>query len=169
MGLAEEGYIHEEDYKEYVEFCSIEHLKRIFSDGSQYASLQYRRVIDGEYRWISMEILRSTEYREDNQKHVRDINDDYIKLLQMAMSHTLDSVGIVSANVSQGICLSFAGKKEELEGREGVTLEMISKMIPVDELRKNFCQKFSQKNMLTFHEGKTDRYGISKEAQVSVR
>lgn len=30
MGLAEEGYIHEEDYKEYVEFCSIEHLKRIF-------------------------------------------------------------------------------------------------------------------------------------------
>lgn len=30
MGLAEEGYIHEEDYKEYVEFCSIEHLKRTF-------------------------------------------------------------------------------------------------------------------------------------------
>ena len=99
-----------------------------------------------------MEIVRSTEYREDNQQvvmYVRDINDDYIKLLQMAMSHTLDSVGIVSANVSQGICLSFAGKKEELEGREGQSIdsyiEMISKMIPVDELRKNFCQKFSQK------------------------
>lgn len=181
MGLAEEGYIHEEDYKEYVEFCSIEHLNRIFSDGSQYASLQYRRVIDGEYRWISMEIVRSTEYREDNQQvvmYVRDINDDYIKLLQMAMSHTLDSVGIVSANVSQGICLSFAGKKEELEGREGQSIdsyiEMISKMIPVDELRKNFCQKFSQKNMLkTFHEGKTDismdtAFACSKEAQVSV-
>ena len=61
-----------------------------------------------------MEIVRSTEYREDNQQvvmYVRDINDDYIKLLQMAMSHTLDSVGIVSANVSQGICLSFAGKE----------------------------------------------------------
>ena len=53
-------------------------------------------------------------------------------------------------------------------------IEMISKMIPVDELRKNFCQKFSQKNMLkTFHEGKTDismdtAFACSKEAQVSV-
>ena len=66
--------------------------------------------------------------REDNQQvvmYVRDINDDYIKLLQMAMSHTLDSVGIVSANVSQGICLSFAGKKEELEGREGQSIRLL--------------------------------------------
>ena len=181
MGIAEEGHIHEEDYKEYVEFCSIEHLKRIFLDGSQYVSLQYRRVLDGEYRWISMEVVRSTEYREDNQQvvmYVRDINDDYIKLLQMAMCHTLDSVGIVSANVSQGICLSFTGKKEELEGQEGQSvdsyIEMLSKMIPVDELRKNFCQKFSQKNMLkTFHEGKADismdiAFACSKEAQISV-
>ena len=60
----------------------------------------------------SMEIVRSTEYREDNQQvvmYIRDINDDYLKLLQIAMCHTLDSVGIVSANISQGICLSFAG------------------------------------------------------------
>lgn len=36
--VAEKGYIHEEDYKEYTEFCSLEHLKKIFLDGSQYAS-----------------------------------------------------------------------------------------------------------------------------------
>ena len=181
MGIAEEGYIHKEDYKKYVEFCSIEHLKRIFLDGSKYASLQYRRVLGGEYRWVSMGIVRSTEYREDNQQvvmYVRDINDDYIKLLQMAMCQTSDSVGIVSANVSQGICLSFTGKKEELEGQEGQSvdsyIEMISKMIPVDELRKNFCRKFSQKNMLkTFHEGKVafsmdTAFACSKEAQISV-
>ena len=61
-----------------------------------------------------MEVVRSTEYREDNQQvvmYVRDINDDYIKLLQMAMCHTLDSVGIVSANVSQGICLSLPERR----------------------------------------------------------
>ena len=54
----------------------------------------------------SMEIVRSTEYREDNQQvvmYIRDINDDYLKLLQIAMCHTLDSVGIVSANISQGM------------------------------------------------------------------
>lgn len=64
-----------------------------------------------------MEIVRSTEYREDNQQvvmYIRDINDDYLKLLQIAMCHTLDSVGIVSANISQGICLSFAGRRDEL-------------------------------------------------------
>ena len=96
----------------------------------------------------------------------------------MYKRQTLDSVGIVSANVSQGICLSFTGKKEELEGQEGQSvdsyIEMLSKMIPVDELRKNFCQKFSQKNMLkTFHEGKADismdiAFACSKEAQISV-
>ena len=159
--VAEKGYIHEEDYKEYIEFCSIEHLKKIFLDGSQYVSLQYRRVIEGQYRWVPMEIVRSTEYREDNQQvvmYIRDINDDYLKLLQIAMCHTLDSVGIVSANISQGICLSFAGRRNELEcqSEESIDtyIQRVSEMIPMPESRERFCQVFSQQNMLKlFTEG----------------
>lgn len=159
--VAEKGYIHEEDYKEYTEFCSLEHLKKIFLDGSQYASLQYRRVFEGQYRWVSMEIVRSTEYREDNQQvvmYIRDINDDYLKLLQIAMCHTLDSVGIVSANISQGICLSFAGRRDELEcqSEESIDtyIQRVSEMIPMPESREHFCQVFSQQNMLKrFTEG----------------
>lgn len=159
--VAEKGYIHEEDYKEYTEFCSLEHLKKIFLDGSQYASLQYRRVLEGQYRWVSMEIVRSTEYREDNQQvvmYIRDINDDYLKLLQIAMCHTLDSVGIVSANISQGICLSFAGKRDELEcqSEESIDtyIQRVSEMISMPESREHFCQVFSQQNMLRlFTEG----------------
>ena len=159
--VAEKGYIHEEDYKEYTEFCSLEHLKKIFLDGSQYASLQYRRVLEGQYRWVSMEIVRSTEYREDNQQvvmYIRDINDDYLKLLQIAMCHTLDSVGIVSANISQGICLSFAGRRGELEcqSEESIDtyIQRVSEMIPMPESREHFCQVFSQQNMLKrFTEG----------------
>ena len=159
--VAEKGYIHEEDYKEYTEFCSLEHLKKIFLDGSQYASLQYRRVLEGQYRWVSMEIVRSTEYREDNQQvvmYIRDINDDYLKLLQIAMRHTLDSVGIVSANISQGICLSFAGRRDELEcqSEESIDtyIQRVSEMIPMPESREHFCQVFSQQNMLKrFTEG----------------
>lgn len=159
--IAEKGYIHEEDYKEYTEFCSLEHLKKIFLDGSQYASLQYRRVLEGQYRWVSMEIVRSTEYREDNQQvvmYIRDINDDYLKLLQIAMCHTLDSVGIVSANISQGICLSFAGRRDELEcqSEESIDtyIQRVSEMIPMPESREHFCQVFSQQNMLKlFTEG----------------
>ena len=159
--VAEKGYIHEEDYKEYTEFCSLEHLKKIFLDGSQYASLQYRRVLEGQYRWVSMEIVRSTEYREDNQQVVmciRDINDDYLKLLQIAMCHTLDSVGIVSANISQGICLSFAGRRDELECQSEKSIDTyiqrVSEMIPMPESREHFCQVFSQQNMLKrFTEG----------------
>lgn len=159
--VAEKGYIHEEDYKEYTEFCSLEHLKKIFLDGSQYASLQYRRVLEGQYRWVSMEIVRSTEYREDNQQvvmYIRDINDDYLKLLQNPMCHTLDSVGIVSANISQGICLSFAGRRDELEcqSEESIDtyIQRVSEMIPMPESREHFCQVFSQQNMLKrFTEG----------------
>lgn len=159
--VAEKGYIHEEDYKEYTEFCSLEHLKKIFLDGSQYASLQYRRVLEGQYRWVSMEIVRSTEYREDNQQvvmYIRDINDDYLKLLQIAMCHTLLSVGIVSANISQGICLSFAGRRDELEcqSEESIDtyIQRVSEMIPMPESREHFCQVFSQQNMLKlFTEG----------------
>lgn len=159
--VAEKGYIHEEDYKEYTEFCSLEHLKKIFLDGSQYASLQYRRVLEGQYRWVSMEIVRSTEYREDNQQvvmYIRDINGDYLKLLQIAMCHTLDSVGIVSANISQGICLSFAGRRDELEcqSEESIDtyIQRVSEMIPMPESREHFCQVFSQQNMLKrFTEG----------------
>lgn len=159
--VAEKGYIHEEDYKEYTEFCSLEHLKKIFLDGSQYASLQYRRVLEGQYRWVSMEIVRSTEYREDNQQvvmYIRDINDDYLKLLQIAMCHTLDSVGIVSANISQGICLSFAGRRDELEcqSEESIDtyIQRVSEMIPMPESREHFCRVFSQQNMLKrFTEG----------------
>ena len=159
--VAEKGYIHEEDYKEYTEFCSLEHLKKIFLDGSQYASLQYRRVLEGQYRWVSMEIVRSTEYREDNQQvvmYIRDINDDYLKLLQIAMCHTMDSVGIVSANISQGICLSFAGRRDELEcqSEESIDtyIQRVSEMIPMPESREHFCQVFSQQNMLKrFTEG----------------
>ena len=159
--VAEKGYIHEEDYKEYTEFCSLEHLKKIFLDGSQYASLQYRRVLEGQYRWVYMEIVRSTEYREDNQQvvmYISDINDDYLKLLQIAMCHTLDSVGIVSANISQGICLSFAGRRDELEcqSEESIDtyIQRVSEMIPMPESREHFCQVFSQQNMLKrFTEG----------------
>lgn len=159
--VAEKGYIHEEDYKEYTEFCSLEHLKKIFLDGSQYASLQYRRVLEGQYRWVSMEIVRSTKYREDNQQvvmYIRDINDDYLKLLQIAMGHTLDSVGIVSANISQGSCLSFAGRRDELECQSGESIDTyiqrVSEMIPMPESREHFCQVFSQQNMLKrFTEG----------------
>ena len=170
--VAEKGYIHEEDYKEYTEFCSIEHLKKIFLDGSQYVSLQYRRVLEGQYRWVSMEIVRSTEYREDNQQvvmYIRDINDDYLKLLQIAMCHTLDSVEIVSANISQGICLSFAGRRNELEcqSEESIDtyIQRVSEMIPMPESREHFCQMFSQQNMLKlFTEGTA---ALSMEAAFS--
>lgn len=170
--VAEKGYIREEDYKEYTEFCSLEHLKKIFLDGSQYASLQYRRVLEGQYRWVSMEIVRSTEYREDNQQvvmYIRDINDDYLKLLQIAMCHTLDSVGIVSANISQGICLSFAGRRDELEcqSEESIDtyIQRVSEMIPMPESREHFCQVFSQQNMLKlFTEGTA---ALSMEAAFS--
>lgn len=84
--FADAGNVHEEDKKEYFAFTSLAHICSHFRKERNCLRLRYRRKTDGEFRWVSMEIIPSPEYTEDKQVvmlYVRDIHDAYISELDM--------------------------------------------------------------------------------------
>ena len=78
------GNVWEEDKQEYLNFTNIDFLKKHFKNSSQYNRYRYRRMTGGEFRWVSMELIPSIEYSEDNQVimlYIRDIDDIYVSEL----------------------------------------------------------------------------------------
>lgn len=58
-----------------------------------------------------MELFRSSEYTDTNQMiilYVRDINDEYLKQLDVIMRRATDALGMVSLNITKGICIAGA-------------------------------------------------------------
>ena len=115
--FADQNYIYEEDKKEYLEFCNIDRLKKAFAAGSQQETIRYRRKVGNEFKWVSISMMCSEEYEDDDQivmLYVKDINDDYLKQLDEVMRKTTDSLGTVTVNVTKGICLSCAVKEKSV-------------------------------------------------------
>ena len=90
-----EEYVHEEDQEAFLEFCDSENLRKNFSEeDTERISMSYRCRNGQEFRWVSMEIIKSTEYAKDNEVvvlYLRDINTDYLKQLDMVQH--FDSTG----------------------------------------------------------------------------
>ncbi len=79
---AKAGNIHENDVDLYLEFCNVERLKRLFKAGEKSLICRYRRLVNGEFRWVKMEIVPSTEYTNEKQivvLSILDIEDDIRK------------------------------------------------------------------------------------------
>ena len=109
--------IYEDDKKEYLEFCNIKRLKKAFAEGKMQEMIRYRRKVNNEFKWVSLSMICSEEYEEDNQivmLYVRDINDDYLKQLDEVMRKTMGSLGTVTVNVSDGMCISCAVKNKSI-------------------------------------------------------
>lgn len=84
-GIAKAGMIHEEDLEEYLAFMEIHFLREHFRNSSECIRCRHRRLTDGEFHWVSMELLPSIEYTDDNQVimlYIRDIHDSYIEGMQ---------------------------------------------------------------------------------------
>lgn len=151
-----EGYIHPDDVEEYLQFCDLDRLRSYFSDGNQQIKLHVRYRIGQEYRWVSMEMLRSTEYQSDEQftvLYMRDINDDYMKQLDLVMRHVADSSGVVTLNVSQNRCVSGSGLHRQMRvknGQESIDtyIDRISQGILFEKDREKFCRLFCSENMM---------------------
>ena len=63
-----EEYVHEEDQEAFLEFCDSENLCKNFSEeDTERISMSYRCRNGQEFRWVSMEIIKSTEYAKDNE------------------------------------------------------------------------------------------------------
>ena len=116
--LVQKGYVHEEDLEEYLKYCDIDWLKEQFASGKEHIAVNYRRNIRGDFKWVSMEMIRSGEYSDTNQVLlicVRDLNDDYLKQLDVIMRRSNDSLGFVSVNVTKGVCMNSAVRKSPME------------------------------------------------------
>ena len=88
--MADLKYIYEEDQEEYLKFCSMDNLRKELAKGRERISLNYRTLIKQEYRWVCMEVIRSAEYKPDDQiamMYIRDINDEYLKQLDKIIRH----------------------------------------------------------------------------------
>ena len=160
-----EEYVHEEDQEAFLEFCDSENLRKNFSEeDTERISMSYRCRNGQEFRWVSMEIIKSTEYAKDNEVvvlYLRDINTDYLKQLDMVLSRSKGSVGMVNVNVTDGTCKSGSSSLKNLElQEEDRTLDQyinrISTSIPQEDGRRSFTENFSRKHMLdSFEKGHT--------------
>lgn len=80
-GLVESAHIHPDDVEKYLLFVDIENLRGAFRDGKTYICCHYRRKIDDEFRWVSMELVPAPEYRHDDQAvylYIKDIHDEFV-------------------------------------------------------------------------------------------
>lgn len=75
------GLVHEDDRLAYKQFTNIEFLRNIFFKDSSAREIKFRRKFeDGRFRWMSMEIIPSTEYTDNHQVlmvYIRDIDNSY--------------------------------------------------------------------------------------------
>ncbi len=83
--FAEQGNVHPEDEEVYRQFTGIDRLRAYFREEKTKLSCRYRRKIDGEFRWVQMDLVPSIEYREENQiliLYVKDVQEEYLRELQ---------------------------------------------------------------------------------------
>lgn len=78
------GNVHEEDRQAYLRFTDIDLIRDHFRHSKDYMRCRYRRKTEGSYRWVSMELVPSIEYSNENQVlmlYIRDIQDEYVSEL----------------------------------------------------------------------------------------
>lgn len=156
QGFAWKGYVHEEDKQEFLKFCSKDYILKRFDEGNSELTFQYRRKIGNSFHWMSIEFYRSTEYTDDHKAVllcVRKINDDYLKQLDALRRKTDGIVGIVSINVSKGICAAGSSNRKELnllKGREYIDdyIQRVSSFAIHEHEKLAFRQVINQKHLL---------------------
>lgn len=81
---AKTGNIYKDDQELYLQFVDINNIKRIFKETVQKQSIKYRRNINGNMRWVTLELVPSSNFSEKNQivyLYVYDIHDALSKEL----------------------------------------------------------------------------------------
>lgn len=161
--FAEAGYVNPEDCKNYLSFCSLDHMRRRFRTGSRFISCHYRRMLGGEFRWVSMEIAAGQEYREDHQSvflYVRDIHDDYLQQLNFTVRRMKNALSVVNLDLTENLYESGCGDYESLvvdvDSTADDYLDYLGKFVQGQKNRQGFRETISRENLLRkFAEGQT--------------
>jgi len=78
------GNVHEEDRQAFLKFADMDTMREHFRNSNEYMRIRYRRKTEGSFRWVTMELVPSIEYSDDNQVvmlYIRDIQDEYVSEL----------------------------------------------------------------------------------------
>lgn len=79
------GQVDSKDCDAYLKFTDIENIKSHFEKSDERMRFRYRRKTNDEFKWVIMEIMKSSEYRSDNQiviLYIQDVHDAYVKELE---------------------------------------------------------------------------------------
>ena len=79
------GQVDPKDCDAYLKFTDIDNIRRHFEQSDERMRFRYRRMTNGEFKWVLMEIMKSSEYQIDNQiviLYIQDVHDAYVKELE---------------------------------------------------------------------------------------
>lgn len=79
------GQVDPKDCDTYLKFTDIDNIKSHFEQSDERMRFRYRRKTNDEFKWVIMEIMKSSEYRSDNQiviLYIQDVHDAYVKELE---------------------------------------------------------------------------------------
>ena len=74
------GVVHPEDAGVYREFVNPDKVLEHFRNNKKSLRLRYRRLLDGEYKWVEMTVSKSKDYSEDIPVfifYLREVRDIY--------------------------------------------------------------------------------------------
>lgn len=78
--FADKGNVYKDDEDRYRAFTNLEYLKEYFKSTDESAMCHYRRLINGSYSWVTLELTPSMDYSDENQivmLYVRDDDRDF--------------------------------------------------------------------------------------------
>jgi len=154
--FAEKGYVHIDDLEFYDEFTNLESLRKRFKEGNDYLSCKYHRKVKDEYRWVLMEILKSSEYTDDNQVvvlYIRDVHDEYLRQKDEFLHLSSNAVKTVLVNLTANKVDYTYGSLTSRSGQMNCTIDeyvqLIASNIPSAESSKKYLEMFNLERLLS--------------------
>ena len=83
LGL--EGNIHEEDLEQYEQFVNRDNMMHRLLKQKENVGCNYRKKVNGTFRWVRMEFIRDAQYQDENQSGillVKDMDESYSEHLR---------------------------------------------------------------------------------------
>lgn len=110
------GQVDPKDCDTYLKFTDIDNIRSHFEQSDERMRFRYRRKTNEEFRWVVMEIMKSSEYRSDNQiviLYIQDVHDSYVKELEhnkeLEFYCNYDTMtGLANFYSYRSLCNSFA-------------------------------------------------------------
>ncbi len=79
------GQVDPKDCDSYLKFTDIDNIRSHFKKSDERMRFRYRRKTNEEFKWVIMEIMKSSEYSSDNEiviLYIQDVHDAYVKELE---------------------------------------------------------------------------------------